>query len=136
LFGKRIPIFRWGRKRDTGVFGEREAGRYLQRKHGFTIVARNWRNPNNRREEIDLVCREGEVLVFVEVKTRRGGDVLQAYYAVNWKKKRTLRRACRSYLKQLGGREPCYRFDIVTVSPGAHKRETEIHHYRNVSLFS
>jgi putative endonuclease len=45
----------------------------LRREHGFPIVARNWRSPHDRRDEIDLVCRDGEVLVFVEVKARTAG---------------------------------------------------------------
>ena len=51
-----------------GARGEREAGKFL-RKQGLRILERNWRC---RGGEIDLVCMEGSVLVFVEVKTRRG----------------------------------------------------------------
>jgi len=38
---------------------------------GWRVLARNWRNPADRREELDLVCADGEVLVFVEVKALR-----------------------------------------------------------------
>jgi len=57
---------------DAGERGEQLASEYLQREHGFRLVACNWRNPRDRRDELDLVARDREVLVFVEVKTRRG----------------------------------------------------------------
>ena len=50
-----------------GAEGERLAAAFLRGRLGFAVVARNWRNPRDQREEIDLVCRDGDVLVFVEV---------------------------------------------------------------------
>jgi len=54
----------------AGAAGEAAAADFLRRRHGFAIVARNWRSPRDRRHEIDLVARDGDVLVFVEVKAR------------------------------------------------------------------
>ncbi len=70
----RSLLFRWLSQTPAtskrGEAGERVAERYLRREKGFKRIARNWRNPQDRREEIDLVMKDGEVLVFVEVKTR------------------------------------------------------------------
>jgi putative endonuclease len=56
---------------DAGVRGEVAAAAFLQRERKFEIVAQNWRNPQDRREELDVVARDGEVLVFIEVKARQ-----------------------------------------------------------------
>lgn len=123
IFGKQT--------RHSGELGEHVAERHLRRNRSFRVVARNWRNPNDRREEIDLVGLEGAVLVFVEVKARTGGEPLDAYYAVDWKKRKILRRAIRSFLRQWERPVPSYRFDVVTVDL-ADKR---VRHYENVALF-
>ena len=59
-----------GRPGRAGETGEQLAAAFLRRERGYRIVARNWRSPRDRRAEVDLVCRDGDVLVFVEVKTR------------------------------------------------------------------
>lgn len=65
----------------TGRRGEEEAYFHL-RKLGYVMVARNYRSPR-RRGEIDLVGWDGDVLCFVEVKTRTTHDVKPAEAAVN-----------------------------------------------------
>src|SRR4051812_36819697 len=65
----------------TGSKGEEEVYFYL-RKHGYVMVARNWRSPR-RRSEIDLIGWEGDTLCFVEVKTRTSRDVMPAEAAVD-----------------------------------------------------
>ncbi len=78
---------------ERGAAGERLAADWLCREHGFRITTRNWRNPRDRREEIDLVCRDGDALVFVEVKTRPASAMVSGYEAVDRRKRRVLRRA-------------------------------------------
>jgi putative endonuclease len=121
---------------DKGVWGENAAAEHLVR-DGFTLLARNWRNPKDEREEIDLVMREGEVLVFVEVKARSEGALVPGYYAVTPKKKKILRRACAAYLRRLPEVPRTYRFDIVEVElsvAGANGRPV-VRHFANVPLF-
>jgi putative endonuclease len=117
----------------AGRNGEAKAARFLRRKSGFKLVARNWRNPRDRREEIDLIARDGAVLVFVEVKARAAGARVPGYYAVDWRKRRALRRACRAYLALLRPKPRTFRLDIVEVelAPG----EPVIRHFRNIPLF-
>jgi putative endonuclease len=143
-----------------GVAGERAAEAHL-RANGLRILVRNWRNPDDEREEIDLVCEEragpgdrGPTLVFVEVKVRAAGARVSGYHAVNKRKKAALLRACRAYLARLRSAPPHVRFDIVEVAHGADaarvaamramrldaaiasmQGDRQVWHYRNVALF-
>lgn len=80
---------------------------------GLTVVARNVRFPEG---EIDLVCRERDCWVFVEVKCRqaRWGDAPGA--AVAWPKQRRLVRLAQHYLKWKHLRQARCRFDVVAVT--------------------
>jgi len=126
----------WGQARgdpaDIGALGERAAAEHLRHEKGFAIVQRNWRHG---RDEIDLVCRDGEILVFVEVKTRAAHALVGGRAAVDRRKKRALSRACRAYLAQLEVKPRTFRFDIVE----AEHREgavTAVRHFANVPLFA
>jgi putative endonuclease len=120
-----------------GETGERLAADFLRRERNFTLVARNWRSPRDRRAEIDLVCRDGEALVFVEVKTRLAGVLVPGFYAVDRRKKRALLRACNAYLGLLAVQPVTIRFDIVDVALPADGREgaPEVRHFANIPLF-
>jgi putative endonuclease len=127
-----------------GVAGEKAAERFLRAKAGWKIVVRNWRSPRDRRDEIDLVCRDGEVLVFVEVKTRAAGALIGGYHAVDARKKRALRRATMAYLRALRDARPTtVRFDIVEVEwAGAagdggagDGAKSQVRHFENVALW-
>jgi putative endonuclease len=122
---------------DAGDRGERLAAGYLQRELGFAIVARNWRSPHDRRDELDLVARDGDVLVFVEVKARSAGALVPGYYAVNKRKKRVVLRAARAYLAGLAQRPRTLRFDVVEVTLPVAGAGTapEVRHFANVPLF-
>jgi putative endonuclease len=119
---------------NSGARGEAAAAEFLRREQGFAIVARNWRNPRDRREEIDLVARDGEVLVFVEVKTRAAGALVSGFHSVNARKKAVLRRAATAYLRTLGSPPVTFRLDIVEVAFAA-SGAAEVRHFSNVRLF-
>jgi putative endonuclease len=124
-----------GSDSDAGADGERYAAEWLRRERGFGIVARNWRSPKDRRDEIDLVCDDRGVLVFVEVKARAADALVPGYYAIDLRKKRALRRAMGVYLRQLPLKPRTFRFDVVEVRlwPGGQR---SILHFENVPLFS
>lgn len=124
--------------RDAGAAAEVAAARWLERERGFRSVARNWRNPADRREEIDLVAWDGEVLVFVEVKARARRALVPGYHAVDRRKKAVLRRAIAAYLRNLHRAPRTFRFDIVEVTPGveADAGALEISHFENIPLFA
>jgi putative endonuclease len=99
----------------VGRYGERLAGRHLIA-HGLVLVDRNWRCPSG---EIDLVTREGPVLAFVEVKTRRGRRFGVPAEAVGVQKARRLRRLAGQWLAAHGAPDrPQLRFDVVSVLLG------------------
>ena len=96
----------------TGARGEEEAYFHLRRL-GYTIVARNYRSPGHRGE-IDLVGWDGDVLCFIEVKTRTSREVKPAEAAVDRDKQRDLVAVARSYLRRHGTCQS-HRFDIVSI---------------------
>lgn len=107
----------------------------MRREAGYKVVVRNWRNPRDEREEIDLICLDETVLVFVEVKARSTLALVQGYFAVNDKKKKILRRACKAYLKALHPRPRTFRFDVVEVEHGL-AGGSIVRHFENVPLFA
>ncbi len=120
-----------------GMRGEVLAASWL-RKAGLKIIARNWRSPRDQRDELDLVCLDGEVLVFVEVKTRSPDALVSGYYAVDRRKKAVLRRAADAYLRGLlpADRPRTFRFDVVDVQLAFDfKTAPIIRHFENVPLF-
>lgn len=118
----------------AGARGEQAAADFLQHRQGFRLVTRNWRSPRDRRDEIDLVARDGEVLVFVEVKARGADALVPGYYAVDQRKKRVLRRAVHAYLTALKDPPRTFRFDVVEVSLSGHL-PAQCLHFENVPLF-
>ena len=109
-----------------GNLGERAAKKHLQ-SLGLKFLTANFRS---RRGEIDLVFRDADCLVFVEVKTRSSEDWTRPAAAVNARKKRLLSQCALDYLRLLKNPEVKIRFDIVEVllSDGAVR---EIRHLPN-----
>jgi putative endonuclease len=124
---------------DAGRNGEKLAANWLRRERKFQVIARNWRSPRDRRDEIDLVARDGEVLVFVEVKARAANALVSGLHAVDERKRAALRRAIEAYLAGLRTKPLTVRFDVVEVllpvsgSGGASR--AEVHHFANLGLF-
>jgi putative endonuclease len=96
--------------RRRGEAAEALAARFLAA-HGLAIVARNYRT---RLGEVDLVAREGEVLVFVEVRLRSWAAYGGAAASVDGRKQRRIVAAARHYLSRLRA-EPRCRFDVLTI---------------------
>jgi putative endonuclease len=118
----------------TGTQGEDAAFFHLLRK-GYTVVARRW-SAGNLPGDVDLIAWHGDLLCFLEVKTRTERDETPAHAAVNQHKRRVLRRLARAYLRQLpNSAPPNVRFDVVSVYliPG---RNPEIEHYENAFSWS
>jgi len=94
-----------------GTRAEERACRLLRRE-GYQIVARNWRG---RFGEIDIVAREGAIIVFVEVKARSGDGFGGPRAAVDAAKQRRIALTAAEFL-QATGCELAARFDVVTFS--------------------
>jgi putative endonuclease len=99
-------------KASTGSWGEVQAERALRQK-GYAILGRQVHV--GRRDELDLVARDGAVLVFVEVKTRKTEAFGRPDAAVNRAKRHYLSRAAVRYIKQLRQPPNAFRFDVVEV---------------------
>jgi putative endonuclease len=112
------------RRGSLGRRGEDEAARFL-RKRGFSILEQNVRS---RLGEIDLVARDGETLVFVEVKARQAGPADPPEAGVTPRKQARLGRLALGYLKAKGLGEARCRFDVVAVELDREDRVTSIRH--------
>lgn len=117
----------------TGRQGEEEAYFYL-RKQGYVMVARNFRSPR-RRGEIDLIGWDGDVLCFIEVKTRSSREVMPAEAAVDQEKQHDLAAVAREYLRRVAG-QPAFRFDIVSVYVEKPATSVEITLFKNAFSMS
>jgi putative endonuclease len=110
----------WGKR------GEDLAHRYLQSK-GYTIIGRNYRTRGGTAE-VDLIARDGDTVVFVEVKTRATDRFGAPEEAVDREKRRRIVRAASDFLFRTDWNRDRVRFDIVSVLFG----ETEsVEHIRD-----
>jgi putative endonuclease len=99
------------------VLGRR--GEALARDHlvarGWTIVERNYRFG---RREVDLIARQGDLIAFVEVKTRAGDGYGAPEEAVTWHKRKEIETVAREYLARHRPGDVDVRFDVISVTVG------------------
>ena len=96
---------------DFGELGERIAERWLRRQ-GWRVVQRRFRTGHR---DIDFVVERDDLVVFVEVKARRGAEFGDPVEAVNWNKQRQLVRSASVWIDRHGRPSESYRFDVVGV---------------------
>jgi putative endonuclease len=99
------------RRLRPGEAGERLACEHLERL-GFAILQRNFRC---RSGEVDVIAREGETTVFVEVKERATASHGEGFEGVTFGKRRRIIRAARLYAAAHGISERPLRFDVVSI---------------------
>jgi putative endonuclease len=114
-----------------GVLGERAAKRHLKRL-GMKFLIANFRSP---RGEIDLIFRDKDCLVFVEVKTRSREDWVRPARAVDARKRRLVSQCALDYLTLCKRPQVKIRFDIVEVLL-ADSRVREVRHLPNTFSLS
>jgi len=95
-----------------GDYGEKAAADFL-RARGCRILAKNFKG--QRGGEVDIIARDGKLLLFVEVKTRRKGAKIRPLDAVDKAKQALIERGANAWLKRLGTRELPWRFDVIEV---------------------
>lgn len=110
-----------------GKLGERAAKSSL-RDHGLEFLTANYRSSHG---EIDLIFRDGDCLVFVEVKTRSSEEWARPAAAVNARKRRLLSLTAEDYLRALTDRRVKWRFDVVEVLL-TNGQVREVRHLRHV----
>lgn len=98
--------------KELGVAGERAAKAYLEAR-GYTILHENYATPLG---EIDLIAREGETLVFIEVKARSSEEYGPPEASVTRGKQRQIVKAAELYLLKARLQEVACRFDVVAVT--------------------
>lgn len=114
--------------KETGRIGEQLAEQLLTEK-GYRVFQRNF---STRFGEIDLICNDGDVLVFVEVKTKRGLDFGMPEEMYTKGKADRVKRMATVYLE---GREINCRIDMVAIVLGDNNRPQRMTHYQNVILW-
>jgi putative endonuclease len=107
-----------------GELGEQAARKHLKR-HGLKFLTANFRTP---RGEIDLICRDKDCLVFVEVKTRSSEEWKRPAAAVDRERRQRLTRAALDYLHRLKNPKVKIRFDIVEVL----LQDSQVHEVRHL----
>jgi putative endonuclease len=97
--------------KSLGSEGEFLAEQFL-RKKGYSIVAHNYKT---RIGEIDIIARDGETIVFVEVKTRSDDTFCEPYESVNMAKRAKMKKVASLYLQKQKKEFPA-RFDVISIT--------------------
>ncbi|CAG7623401.1 YraN family protein [Paenibacillus allorhizosphaerae] len=113
-------------KKQLGALGESSAANYLQQ-HGLKVLERNWRC---RSGEIDLVAADGELLVFVEVRTRSSSGFGTPAESIDFRKQRQVIETAQVYLMHKKEYERQIRFDVVSVMADPMGNVRSIEHIR------
>ena len=113
---------------ELGKWGEDLAADYLQRK-GYTIIERDWKSG---KRDLDIIAQDGNVIVFVEVKTRRNRLYGEPEESVDYHKLQNLQQAISHYLKFKHIRQEI-RFDIISIV-GTVGTDPDIQHIQDVTL--
>jgi len=109
--------------RTVGEYYETLVLRHLEKK-GLSVLTRNYHAPHG---EIDLVARDGDTIVFIEVKVRRGRGFGEASDAVDRRKRRRMIHAAKGFLAGYP-EDPDVRFDVITLDPDG-KGGTHLTHH-------
>ena len=115
--------------KQLGRCGEAAAARYICTYKHYKLLCQNYRN---RLGEIDIIAQDGQVIVFIEVKTRKSRQYGQPAEAVEMHKQHKITQTAKSYLSRYGlWHRPC-RFDVIEVMPSS--AGFHIHHIQHAFL--
>jgi putative endonuclease len=107
---------------DLGKRGEELALKKVKRL-GYKCITRNYRCPLG---EVDLVAKDGDCLVFIEIKTRKGKSLGYAKEAIDGRKRRQLSKVALAYMKSNNCCEVKSRFDVVAINLKDDEEEIEV----------
>ncbi|OPH61693.1 YraN family protein [Paenibacillus ferrarius] len=112
-------------RKQLGKFGEDAAEAFLIQQN-YRILARNWRC---RTGELDLIAEKDDVLIFVEVRTRRKSNHFgTAKESVDYRKQRKVRETAQFYLHRFQQHERSVRFDVITIEMSADAEAPRVEH--------
>lgn len=114
------------KRQALGAFGESAAMSYLQRQ-GYRLLERNWRC---RLGEIDLIAQQGDQVVFVEVRTRRGDQYGPPEASLSSAKRKRLAALAYQYIADHGCETGPWRIDLIAISV-AHGQVRHLEHIRD-----
>lgn len=114
-----------------GARAEKQAVGLLKSKK-YKIIARNWRH---KHWELDIVAKEGNILVFVEVRARSKNALVGGFASLTAKKRQALRQGAQSYVQLLSKKPQTIRWDVIEmVHDDKEKIFIELNHYENVMI--
>ncbi len=114
-------------KRRLGSHGEQIAATYLERQ-GYSLVERNWRCPVG---EVDIVARDGECLVFVEVRTWRSDRYGTPEASITPRKQARMLDVAQSYLQASGLDNVAWRIDVIAIEMEDFGEVRKLNHIQN-----
>jgi len=117
-----------GRRHTLGSLGESIAAIFLEKK-GYTVLERNWRTPYG---EIDLIAKENNVVIFVEVKTRASSTLGPPEISITPGKEEHIRSAAEYFIQQHPELINDWRIDAITIQIQANNSPPLIDHFENV----
>ena len=89
------------------------------KKKGYGVIAKNWRSQKEKRSELDLVCKQADHLVFVEVRARKKNALVNGYDSLSYQKRRALKKSIKRFLIESPKEFESHRLDFVEVDlPG------------------
>ena len=113
---------------ELGKWGEALAAEFVEKK-GYEIIERDWKSG---RHDLDIIARDEDTLVIIEVKTRRNRLFGNPEEAIDYKKRQSLQSAINHYVKSHHVNAPV-RFDIISIV-GTIGSTPEIDHIKDVTL--
>ncbi len=116
-------------KKTIGDLGEKTAVKFLK-KNKYKIVETNF---SAKTGEIDIICKNKDFIVFVEVKTRKKDSLVNGVFAVNKRKQSHILKTASFYLK-LNKIDKQPRFDIIEVVINSDGKYTVVEHYENAFI--
>ena len=116
---------------DRGIYYEEVVCRWLK-KQGYRILDRNYRA--RKKSELDIVAKDRDTLVFIEVKARRKQSLFSPLRSIDERKRNALTLACESYLRELRDTgvdtdDLSVRYDVITLSFDEIGDPVSIDHY-------
>ena len=113
----------------TGDFGENIAENYLKKK-GYDIIKKNYKT---KYGEIDLICKNNNILIFTEVKTRIGENLGKPEDAIDRKKMQKLIKNAKAYVA-LNDRDEEYRIDVICIVLDGNNQLKRMDYYESVTF--
>jgi putative endonuclease len=114
-------------RQSLGIWGEGLAANYLE-DLGYTIIARNIRTPHG---EIDLIVRQGNLIVFIEVKTRSSSSLGPPEVSVTPRKQAHILASAQHYIQHHPDQDNDWRIDVIAIQRQEQDRAPLITHFEN-----